>query len=139
MKEEQIQREDGKASKASNIKMSVIYLDPKYTISAPTVMEIRPRGPLVLFEINPSGEGPSFKARWDGGSRDEGKEEKCELDIDYLKQISMPFELLPGGYQTIFLDGLFTNVFGSRAKEHRFAREDRRGHRSEQRKLAKTR
>ena len=93
MKEEEIQKEDGKASKASNITINATYLDPKYAIPPPqTIIEIRPRGPLVLFEINPSREGPSFIARFDGGSRDEGKEEQCFLDID-IKGVSDEEEL----------------------------------------------
>jgi hypothetical protein len=57
------------------------------------------------------------------------------VKFDHKNRIRRPFQLLPGGYQTIFVDGQFTNVFGSKAKEKRFAKEDRRGHRSELRKL----
>jgi hypothetical protein len=57
--------------------------------------------------------------------------------FDYKKKVKQPFELLPGGYQIIFTEGNFGNVFGSKAKERRFAQEDRRGHRSETRKRGK--
>jgi hypothetical protein len=41
---------------------------------------------------------------------------------------------LSGGYQIIFENGKWKQVYGSLGKEKRFAREDRRGHRSEIRK-----
>ena len=41
--------------------------------------------------------------------------------------------MLAGGYQIIFKNGKWSQVFGSAAKKRRFAREDRRGHRSGQR------
>jgi hypothetical protein len=53
--------------------------------------------------------------------------------FDYLNQVTEPFQILPGGYQIIFKNGQFSQVFGSEAKAESFAREDRRGHRSETR------
>ena len=50
--------------------------------------------------------------------------------FDYLKKIGRPFEILPGGYMPVFRRGKWTQIFGSKAKEKRFRREDRRGHRS---------
>jgi hypothetical protein len=50
-----------------------------------------------------------------------------------MNRVKKPFEILAGGYQIIFKDGRWTQIFGSRAKAKRFAREDRRGHRSESR------
>jgi hypothetical protein len=55
------------------------------------------------------------------------------VQFDYLKKVNKPFQILSGGYQIIFKNGKWSQVFGSAAKEKRFAREDRRGHRSEQR------
>src|SRR5215467_4148182 len=55
------------------------------------------------------------------------------VQFDYLKKVKRPFQILPGGYQIIFKNGRWSQVFGSAVKEKRFAREDRRGHRSEQR------
>ena len=51
--------------------------------------------------------------------------------FDYMKKVSKPFQLLAGGYQIIFKNGKETQIFGSKAKAKRFARENRRGHRSE--------
>jgi len=53
---------------------------------------------------------------------------------DQLKKVKRPFQILGGGYQIVFKNGKWSQVFGSLTKEKRFAREDRRGHRSEIRK-----
>ncbi len=58
--------------------------------------------------------------------------------FDYLKKVQKPFQILKGGYQIIFKNGKESQVFGSAAKKKRFAREDRRGHRSESRAVAMT-
>jgi len=50
--------------------------------------------------------------------------------FDYTKKVTRPFQLLKGGYQIIFKNGKETQIFGSKAKARRFAKEDRRGHRS---------
>jgi len=54
--------------------------------------------------------------------------------FDYAKKVTRPFQLLKGGYQIIFKNGKETQIFGSKAKAKRFAKEDRRGHRSEVRR-----
>jgi hypothetical protein len=54
--------------------------------------------------------------------------------FDYLNKVKKPFEILKGGYQIIFKSGKWSQVYGSKAKARAFAKEDRRGHRSEQRK-----
>jgi hypothetical protein len=54
--------------------------------------------------------------------------------FDYLKKVTKPFQILSGGYQIIFKNGKWSQVFGSVAKKKRFKNEDRRGHRSEQRR-----
>ena len=55
------------------------------------------------------------------------------VPFDHLGQVTQPFEILPGGYQSVFRKGRWTQLFGSAEKEQAFAHEDRRGHRSEQR------
>ena len=59
------------------------------------------------------------------------------VQFDRLRKVSKPFQILAGGYQIIFKNGKWTQVFGSAAKKKRFMKEDRRGHRSEQRKQRK--
>lgn len=55
---------------------------------------------------------------------------------DWLHALTAPFTLMSGGYQSVFVNGQWTEIFGSIEKEQRFAKEDRRGHRSEYRKGA---
>jgi hypothetical protein len=53
--------------------------------------------------------------------------------FDQMGKVSRPFQILAGGYQIVMKNGVWTQVFGSARKKKAFAREDRRGHRSEQR------
>jgi hypothetical protein len=55
------------------------------------------------------------------------------VKFDQLNKVNRPFQILSGGYQIIFKNGKWSQIFGSASKKKRFAREDRRGHRSEQR------
>ena len=55
------------------------------------------------------------------------------VKFDELNKISKPFEILTGGYQIIFKNGKWTQVFASVEKKKAFSQEDRRGHRSESR------
>ena len=59
------------------------------------------------------------------------------VQFDRLKKINKPFQILSGGYQIIFKNGKWTQVLGSASKKKSFAKEDRRGHRSEERKQKK--
>jgi hypothetical protein len=56
------------------------------------------------------------------------------VQFDYMKKLPRPFSMTKGGYMILMVAGKVSNVFGSKAKAKRFAREDRRGHRSEYRK-----
>jgi hypothetical protein len=56
--------------------------------------------------------------------------------FDHLNKVTKPFQILSGGYQIIFKNGKWSQVSGSVSKAKSFAREDRRGHRSEQRPMA---
>lgn len=53
--------------------------------------------------------------------------------FDHAKKVRRPFGMLAGGYQQIFKRGRWTEITGSTEKQKRFAREDRRGHRTTQR------
>lgn len=55
------------------------------------------------------------------------------VQFDHMRKVNKPFQVLSGGYQIIFKNGKWTQVFGSEAKKKRFQKEDRRGHRSETR------
>ena len=54
--------------------------------------------------------------------------------FDQMKKVTKPFQILPGGYQIVFKGGKWSQIYGSPEKRKRFAREDRRGHRSEERR-----
>jgi hypothetical protein len=56
------------------------------------------------------------------------------VKFDHLNKVKKPFQILSGGYQIIYKSGKWSQVFGSVKKEKAFAKEDRRGHRSELRK-----
>ncbi len=56
------------------------------------------------------------------------------VKFDEMHKVRKPFEILSGGYQIIFKNGKWSQVFGSIEKKKSFAKEDRRGHRSETRK-----
>lgn len=58
------------------------------------------------------------------------------VQFDHLTKVKKPFQILPGGYQIVFKNGNWSQVFGSASKKKRFNDEDRRGHRSEERKRA---
>jgi hypothetical protein len=55
------------------------------------------------------------------------------VQFDRMNKIVRPFQILPGGYQIIFKGGRWREIFGSTVKQRRFAKEDRRGHRSTRR------
>ncbi|MFO0687898.1 MAG: hypothetical protein U0900_04280 [Myxococcota bacterium] len=57
--------------------------------------------------------------------------------FDHLGKIKKPFEILADGYQIVFEKGKWSEKYGSKAKQKAFAREDRRGHRSETRKAGR--
>ena len=59
------------------------------------------------------------------------------VKFDEMNKVNKPFQILPGGYQIIFKNGKWSQIFGSSAKKKNFAKEDRRGHRSETRKSGK--
>jgi len=53
---------------------------------------------------------------------------------DHLGLLKKPFSMTKGGYVIVKKKGKVTQRYGSKAKEKRFAQEDRLGHRSEHRK-----
>lgn len=81
-KERRVQKQDGKVFGNLKVEIHPTYLNPKYTLPKQTANEISPTGLLKVFEINPFEGGPSFTARWDGGSREVGRKERYDLDID---------------------------------------------------------
>jgi len=60
----------------------------------------------------------------------EGFRKPGSAQFDYSRRVKRPFQILPGGYMSVFKNGRWTQIFGSRAKARRFRLEERRGHRS---------
>ncbi len=52
------------------------------------------------------------------------------VQFDQMNKVTKPFQILKGGYQIVWRNGKVSQIFGSAAKRKRFAKEDRRGHRS---------
>src|SRR5438270_11731031 len=49
--------------------------------------------------------------------------------FDYAKKVKRPFQILAGGYMSVFKNGKWTQVFGSLTKARRFRQEERLGQR----------
>jgi hypothetical protein len=64
----------------------------------------------------------------------EGFHRPGSVKFDHMEKVKRPFQILAGGYQMIFRSGRWSNLFATKAKQESFAKEDRRGHRSETRK-----
>jgi hypothetical protein len=54
--------------------------------------------------------------------------------FDQMNKVTKPFQILAGGYQIIYRDGKWSQIYGSPRKRRQFLEEDRRGHRSETRR-----
>jgi hypothetical protein len=59
------------------------------------------------------------------------------VKFDHLNKVNKPFQILSGGYQIVFKNGKWTQIFSSATKKKSFALEDRRGHRSTTRRFKK--
>jgi hypothetical protein len=55
------------------------------------------------------------------------------VQFDYLKKVTKPFQILKGGYSLVRKGTKVTQIFGSKAKERKFQKEDRADHRSQYR------
>jgi hypothetical protein len=64
----------------------------------------------------------------------EGFREPGSRPFDYLRKVTRPFEILRNGYSITMKHGQMGQIFGSREKADRFAKEDRRMHRGEYRR-----
>lgn len=48
----------------------------------------------------------------------------------HLGKVTRPFQILSGGYQLVFKNGQWSQIYGSAEKRRRFRKEDLRDHRS---------
>lgn len=101
-KENRVSKQDGKVFEALDVHVDERYRSEEYILSKSEVAAITPTGHLVIFELRPvAGSGPSFVGRWDGGSRDAGKSERYDLDIDIQgvsEAVMRQFKNAEGGY-----------------------------------------
>ncbi|HXT39718.1 MAG TPA: hypothetical protein VN887_06815 [Candidatus Angelobacter sp.] len=95
-----------------------------------------PKGLIYAYETADAVEEEEFRVEsvamsdfvypaWFEGFRQPGS-----TRFDHLNKAGKPFEILKGGYMSVFKNGEWTQIFGSPAKKKRFSQEDRRGHRS---------
>ena len=59
------------------------------------------------------------------------------IRFDAMDAVTRPFQILENGYQITFRSGKWSQIFGSEKKADAFSKEDRRGHRSQQRQQEK--
>lgn len=69
----------------------------------------------------------------------EGFRKPRSTQFDHMKRIDRPFKILPGGYMSVFKNGQWTNIFGSKAAAKKFNPKDhpRAQFRKQERKLKK--
>jgi hypothetical protein len=78
-----VRRQDGKVFEINGLTIGEGYLNPNYSLLKRDSAVLEATGSFYIFELRPKSEGrPSFSGRWDGGSRDQRKVERYDLDID---------------------------------------------------------
>jgi hypothetical protein len=58
--------------------------------------------------------------------------------FDQARKVKRPFQILAGGYMSVFKNGKWTQVFGSKAKRRRMRREERRTNRGRRGRLRRS-
>jgi hypothetical protein len=100
IKEQRVQQPDGKVFHARDLEIEVRHQDRRYTCNHGDG-QLTPTGQLVVFVLTPDCTTlPSFVARWDGGKRGPGNQERFDLDIDMLGKADdvWKFRKCRGGY-----------------------------------------
>lgn len=127
------QRYGEKVSVTATHELAEMLVDP-----AINIVSTGPRGRFYAYEVCDACEALDFPVRgipmsdfvypsWFEGFRAPGS-----TKFDAMGAIDRPFKILRGGYMPIFrcYIGRWTQIFGSKAKEKAFKKEDRRQHRS---------
>ena len=84
IKEQRVQQPDGKVFHVRDLEIEGPDQDRRYACKHGDG-QLTPTGHLVVFELTPDCSTlPSFVARWDGGKRGPGNQERFDLDIDIL-------------------------------------------------------
>jgi hypothetical protein len=58
--------------------------------------------------------------------------------FDHARKVKRPFQILSGGYMSVFKNGNWTQVYGSKAKRRRMRREERRTNRGRRHQLRRS-
>jgi hypothetical protein len=69
----------------------------------------------------------------------EGFRKAGSTQFDRLKKVKRPYQILSGGYASIFKNGKWSQIFGSKAKRRRMRKEARRDARKSPQRLRKSR
>ena len=100
-KARKVLKQDGKVFEVRDFNVKMKYRSRNYELF-PREGVLNSTGRLDIFELRPKlGNLPTFSARWDGGSREEGKTERSDLDIDITgvsAKESKRFKSGVGGY-----------------------------------------
>jgi hypothetical protein len=59
--------------------------------------------------------------------------------FDHARKVNRPFQILPGGYMSVFKNGKWTQAYGSKAKRRRMRSEERRTNRGRRGRLHRSR
>jgi hypothetical protein len=123
-----------KVSVTASHELAEMLIDPAINLWAET-----PAGDFYAYEVADPVEEETFPI--DGidlsdfvfPSYFEGFRLPGSVQFDYLNRVTQPFQILPNGYSMVRDCCKVNDVFGSKQKAARFAKEDRRDHRSEHR------
>jgi hypothetical protein len=127
-------RDRQKVSVTACHELAEMLVDPAINLSVQT-----PDGEFYAYETCDAVEGLEFDI--DGIAMSdfvypawfEGFRANRSDQFDHLSEVAGPFELLQGGYMPAFVNGKWTQVFGSHKRKMQYLHQDRRGHRSERR------
>jgi hypothetical protein len=97
-------------------------------------------GTIYAYETADAVEGVSYlvdgipMSNWVYPSYFEEFRSLNSTQFDHMKKIKKPLQLLPGGYASVFINGAWTQIFGSKKRAHMAEIEDRIQHRAKTRR-----
>jgi hypothetical protein len=123
-----------KVSVAASHELAEMLVDPGINLWC-----VGPKGLLYAYEVCDAVEEVEFLV--DGipmcnfvyPSYFDMSRKRKSVQFDHKKKLSRPFQLLPKGYATVLKNGKKVEMCGSPKKQKHFAKENRKGHRSERR------
>ena len=120
--------DDGQlVSVTASHELAEMLVDPAINLSA-----VGPGNLIYAYETGDAVEEVTFRVdgvpmtdfvypAWFEGFRKPGS-----VRFDHLRKVKRPFQILPGGYMSVFKNGRWTQIFGSQAKKRRLRVEARR-------------